>query len=545
MNFLGRIYDRYPSALERNRAGFFYTTLSILIVLYLVFLIFIPSYTSPSGEVVTAFSLIAVRQDILIANFIFIIQVIAAFALAINGRLDTANYIVPAMVYVIIAFPNLINGTSFEAASGTFMLLIAIAGLFGGLKSLFFYTALTLVTMLLNYTGSAFDLITNYIIFFGMAIAIYQYLRYNTIYQQFGEFLGAEDRVRLAEITAMVSRQAAQRIPLQQILDTTLTELLKDYPAYYHAQVFLTDNKNLYSILTASTGEVGKKLLENAHQIPVGSISIIGQATMNGSPTMGYAGSPDTIHKENPLLPNTKLEVAFPMLIENRIVGALDLQSTSALSLSEQDITTFQAIANSLALAIDSAHQFTEAQERAQENQRLAEQSRNALSEVQRLNQRLISRNWDEFMPSEKPSMGFDADFIDNDIQKAEEWNEISHQAVLNNQVILEGHSVAIPIRVSGQAVGAIEFDVDTDTIDQIDLDMLEEVGSRLGLAIENMRLLINTQRASSREARMNEISTRLQERNDVESTLTETARGLQDILNAQNVSIRLKVEQG
>jgi GAF domain-containing protein len=148
-------------------------------------------------------------------------------------------------------------------------------------------------------------------------------------------------------------------------------------------------------------------------------------------------------------------------------------------------------------------------------------------------------------MPSEKPSMGFDADFIDNDIQKAEEWNEISHQAVLNNQVILEGHSVAIPIRVSGQAVGAIEFDVDTDTIDQIDLDMLEEVGSRLGLAIENMRLLINTQRASSREARMNEISTRLQERNDVESTLTETARGLQDILNAQNVSIRLKVEQG
>jgi GAF domain-containing protein len=71
-------------------------------------------------------------------------------------------------------------------------------------------------------------------------------------------------------------------------------------------------------------------------------------------------------------------------------------------------------------------------------------------------------------------------------------------------------------------------------------MDMLGEVGERLGLAAENNRLYENSQRTAQREALVNEIGTRIQSANSVEATMTEAMKSLSDVLKAKHVSIQL-----
>ena len=86
-----------------------------------------------------------------------------------------------------------------------------------------------------------------------------------------------------------------------------------------------------------------------------------------------------------------------------------------------------------------------------------------------------------------------------------------------------------------------MEFELDASgNLSAEDMNLLEEVGEQLGLAAETTRLFQGTQRLAQREALVNEIATRLQTSNNVETALTEAARSLRDALRAQKVAIRL-----
>ena len=103
------------------------------------------------------------------------------------------------------------------------------------------------------------------------------------------------------------------------------------------------------------------------------------------------------------------------------------------------------------------------------------------------------------------------------------------------------GQIIAVPLRVRGQVIGAMEFELDENgNLMPEDLNLIEEVGEQLGLAAESNRLFETSQRVAQREALVNEIATRLQASNNVEMTLSEAARRLRSTLKANRVSIRL-----
>ena len=107
--------------------------------------------------------------------------------------------------------------------------------------------------------------------------------------------------------------------------------------------------------------------------------------------------------------------------------------------------------------------------------------------------------------------------------------------------MIGETQVIAVPVRVRGQVIGAMEFELtDTGNLSPEDLNLMEEVGEQLGLAAESNRLFETSQRVAQREALVNEISTRLQASNNVEMTLNEAARSLRSTLKANRVTIRL-----
>ncbi len=171
---------------------------------------------------------------------------------------------------------------------------------------------------------------------------------------------------------AEVSRAASMRLNVDVILERAVTLIRERFEDIYHAQVFLLDEQNKWALLTASTGEIGKQLLARQHRLAVGSVSVIGQVTSQGTPVIARSTDvdPGTVHRRNELLPQTRTELALPMMIGERIIGALDVQSTSASALQdENDVRVLQTLANQLAVAVQNARLFQQTEER---NHRLA-----------------------------------------------------------------------------------------------------------------------------------------------------------------------------
>ena len=534
--------DHLASRIEREKARVIYavTWLMGAIAFFLIFVF-------PLNNTVFQQQLAQGNYLLLFAGGVASILPVVTIVLVRAGRIQIISQSLIVILFlslVSVAFDDVILSAEYMA----FALVILLSALLFELRdfsiiasvSFVFLALQELNQVLFQDQNSTVPLLTTgiYLIIIGAAYSFIRYLRTSRLE---ATELEGEQRFKLADINSRITRQASARIPLREALDTTLGLIVNNYTQFYHAQVFLIDADGVQARLAASTGEAGKRLIEKGHSLAVGSLSVIGQTTFRGEPVIASAEQDESVHKENLLLAQTKLEAAFPLVVGDKIIGALDLQSKQSLDLTESDKLTYQSIANSLALSIDNIRQFETAQARVEENQRLTEQTRSALREVERLNQRLIGRAWSEYLGDKGHQVGLNVDLVTGENTSATRWTSTLAEAAKQNYLVNEGRVVAIPLKVRGQVIGAMEFEMDeNDEFTPEDFELLQEISERFGLAAENTRLLEESQRIAQRETLINEISSRLQSATNIEATLTEAARSFTDTLGVNRVMIRL-----
>jgi GAF domain-containing protein len=196
------------------------------------------------------------------------------------------------------------------------------------------------------------------------------------IYQSFAEqtsisleasylFEQVERRAGQLQTSAQVSQFASSILDLDMLLPR-LVDLIKSAFDYDHVQIFLMDREDRFAVLRASTGEPGKQLLAINHKLEKGSASVIGAVTAEKRPVIALdTGTADVVHKPNPYLPHTRSEMALPLLIKGRVVGALDVQSNHANAFDEEDVSVLTTLAAQISVAIDNARLFEQAEHRA------------------------------------------------------------------------------------------------------------------------------------------------------------------------------------
>ncbi len=172
------------------------------------------------------------------------------------------------------------------------------------------------------------------------------------------------DRTRALEISGNVSRQLSNILDRGELVKAVVEQVKESFD-YYHAHIYLFDDTAQNLLMVGGTGKAGRQMLINKHQIAAGK-GLVGRAGQSGQPVL----VPDTLQAEdwlpNPLLPDTKAEIAVPIMSGDKVWGVLDVQHNVTDGLSQADVDLLESIANQVAVGLRNANLYEEAQQQAQ-----------------------------------------------------------------------------------------------------------------------------------------------------------------------------------
>jgi GAF domain-containing protein len=250
----------------------------------------------------------------------------------------------------------------------------------------------------------------------------------------------------------------------------------------------------------------------------------------------------DSTHAANPLLPETRSEIALPLLEGDRIIGALDVQSKYPGAFLQNDVQALQVMSNLLGTAIRNARLYETQAASLQDNKRLLFESETNLREIQRLNRQLTRKAWEEYQRTRFDALG--VTLSPQGVQPGASWTEEMIDAILRQRPILSatGHDgvIAVPIVLRGEVLGAIEVTPGAELRPDDTVELIQAVAQRLALSLDNARLFEETQEATVQEQRINDIVARYQSAATVDDLLQITLAELSQSLGAAHGAIRL-----
>ncbi len=152
------------------------------------------------------------------------------------------------------------------------------------------------------------------------------------------------------------SHQVSQRIASTLALDDLLSQLvhlIRERLGLYHVHVYLLDPQANILTVHEGTGEPGRIMKQKKHSLPVNE-GIVGRVAVTAQPYLTGDVSQCTYFKANPLLPDTCSELAVPLVVSDRVVGVLDIQSDQLGGVTEDDLVLLQSLGRQFGIAIEN-----------------------------------------------------------------------------------------------------------------------------------------------------------------------------------------------
>jgi GAF domain-containing protein len=272
-----------------------------------------------------------------------------------------------------------------------------------------------------------------------------------------------------AEITKSISSIVDPQLLIRQVSDA-----VRERFALYYVGVFLIDPMKEFAVLQYGTGEAGRKMMANRHRLAVGGYSMIGWTTHTRKARIALDIGAEAVHFDNPLLPETRSELALPIATTANIYGAMTIQSEKQGAFDENDILVLQSIADNLAIALENNSSF--------------EKTQKTLEEIRVLNKAFVQQAWGEALA------------VHGDLEAEFENSQLESNAGSTR-------TVQVPLYLRDEVIGQIDLEVVGDTLDAQQMEFLESISSQTSSALENARLIDESQRTASRQQKLNELS--------------------------------------
>jgi GAF domain-containing protein len=318
---------------------------------------------------------------------------------------------------------------------------------------------------------------------------------------------GLEQRTEQLRATSYIARKTAEVQDLPTLLNT-VAKLVTDQFGFYHTGIFLINETGDQAVLQSASSEGGQRMIERGHALSVGIQGIVGHVAAQKRPRIALDVGTDAVFFNNPDLPMTRSELALPLVIRNKVLGVLDIQSDEPEAFNVDDIDVLQTLSDQIAIAI--------------ENARLMDETQAAILQLEALTNIRTRESWS---------------------QKLHEKNRVFTYTPLGLRAEKlsqnDDRAISAPIMLRGQKIGSISISRKDDTSwSKTDKDLIEEVASQVGLAVDNIRLLEEATQRAKQEETVGKLAGKFGQSLDLDTLLQTAARELGQLPDVSEVSV-------
>lgn len=366
-------------------------------------------------------------------------------------------------------------------------------------------------------------------------------------------------------IVAEVSAVASTELDLAELLPL-VSNLTKSNFNLYHAHIYIMNDDGNLLELRGGAGEIGRQMVAQHRTIPINhEHSIVAEAARSRVPVISNNVAQDPNFLPHPLLPNTRSEMAVPLMIGDAVLGVIDVQDEQPERFTETDAQVTRTLARQIAVAVRNASLYeerlmaeTEIIERAGQLAIVAEVSAAASTELNLEDLlphvcNLVKDNFGLYhthiylLDEDHSQLVLRAGAGEIGEQMVREVRTIafntehslvaraarSHDVVISNDVTTDPHFLAhplllntraemsIPLVVGDEVLGVLDVQADqTDTFTNEDANVLSTLARQVAVAVQNAQAYERQQKIANQLATVAEVSSSASQTLDVEDLL-------------------------
>ncbi len=375
------------------------------------------------------------------------------------------------------------------------------------------------------------------------------------------------------QTAAEIARDISGSLNLDELLVRAVNLIVERF-RFYHASIFLIDLHGEYAVIREATGEAGAQLKRMGHKLGVGSKSIVGYVTGRGETLVVNDTMKDATYFANPILPDTRSECAIPLKVGERVLGALDVQSTAPFAFTEENLRTLEILADQLAVAVVNTELFADSQEHLSQHRLLHHITTSAASgttleealetTVKGLQVTLggdrvsiLLSDRERKTLEVRASVGYSDDtgkVVIRFDQGITGWVATHRRPLRVDDVTTDPRYIevssntrselALPLLYRNELLGVLNVESEQPAAyTENDEEMLGTLAGSLAAVIANARLLDQIRRQAERERVLYDVTSKIRRSTDIQTILATTASELTKAIGAKGTQIKLNVQ--
>ena len=324
---------------------------------------------------------------------------------------------------------------------------------------------------------------------------------------------------------------------------TRLLEITQNNLGYEVAQIYLPDESGSFARqLRLSFGAAPRKVV-----LTESDLSVLTEAIRTRQPVV--VNSSDTSFRALHLIPPARQSCTLVIIEQDTVVALLDIQTSRPRPFSRNELLVLRSLVDQASRELDYSSTIRDLQTTVRDQDGVINRFTRQLNEIQGRGRQASMSGWDTlFNARMTEAFGFDlvgeggkltpirSDALPDAIRETLLRGDVHIQQTAGDQV------VTVPIVFRDVVLGAMSFNVPRERpVTDRQIELIRTVADRLSVALENNRLLEQTQAQARRERQASEIGSVLLSATNVESVLSLAADNFHEALGAIHTRVYLQ----